>query len=84
MLGKYVASFHKDIVALSGSPDDIAGVTKAYRVYAVKVPNETAPDQYNVDHSTFMYLMDAKGEYVKHFPHSVDAEKLATELAAAL
>jgi protein SCO1/2 len=84
MLGKYVESFHKGIVALSGTPEDIAGVSKAYRVYAKKVPDETRPGQYNVDHSSFMYLMDAKGEFVKHFPHSVDAAKLADELAAAM
>jgi len=84
LLGKYVASFHKGIVGLSGSPEDIAGVTKAYRVYAKKVPDETQPGQYNVDHSSFMYLMDAKGEFVKHFPHSVDAAKLADDLAAAM
>jgi protein SCO1/2 len=84
MLGKYVESFHKGIVALSGTPEDIAGVSKVYRVYAKKVPDETRPGQYNVDHSSFMYLMDAKGDFVKHFPHSVDAAKLADELAAAM
>lgn len=84
VLGQYVASFHPAIVGLSGTPEDIAGVTKAYRVYATKVANEDAPDRYSIDHSTFMYLMDAKGGYVKHFPHSVDADALAAELAKAL
>lgn len=79
-LGKYAKSFHPDIVALSGSADDIAAVTKAYRVYAKKVPDETDPSRYNVDHSTFMYLMDASGAFVKHFPHSVDAAVLAEEV----
>jgi protein SCO1/2 len=80
-LGKYVASFHQGIVGLSGSVDDIAAVTKAYRVYAKKVPDAERPGEYNVDHSSFMYLMDAKGEFVKHFPHSVDAQQLADEIA---
>ncbi|HEX2840935.1 SCO family protein [Hyphomicrobium sp.] len=80
VLGKYVKSFHPEIVGLSGSPDDIAAVTKAYRVYAKKVPDEERPGEYNVDHSSFMYLMNGRGEFVKHFPHSVDAEKLAQEL----
>jgi protein SCO1/2 len=84
VLGKYVKSFHPEIVALSGSADDIAGATKAYRVYAKKVPDESDPSRYNVDHSSFMYLMDANGEFVKHFPHSADAEVLASELAKAI
>jgi protein SCO1/2 len=84
VLGKYVKSFHPDIVALSGSVDDIAAVTKAYRVYAKKVPDEADPTRYNVDHSAFMYLMDAGGAFVKHFPHSVDAGVLASEIHNAI
>ena len=85
VLGKYVASFHSAIVALSGSPEDIQDVTKTYRVYASKVPNpDGSPDSYNIDHSTFMYLMDRNGEFVKHFPHTVAADTLAAELAKAL
>ena len=84
LMGKYVASFHSGIVGLSGSPDDIAAVTKAYRVYARKVPDETNPGEYNVDHSSFMYLMDGNGQYLKHFPHSVDAKDLADALAKAI
>lgn len=84
VLGKYVKSFHPDIVALSGSPQDIAAVTTAYRVYAKKVPDGTDPSRYNVDHSSFMYLMDANGEFVRHFPHSVDAADLAQEIAKVI
>ena len=84
LMGQYVGSFHKDIVGLSGTPDDIAAVTRTYRVYAKKVPDETTPGEYNVDHSSFMYLMDRDGAYMKHFPHSVDARELADALAKAM
>lgn len=84
LLGKYVASFHSGIVALSGSPEDVAVATKAYRVYAKKAPDAERPGEYNVDHSSFMYLMNANGEFVKHFPHSVDANQLADEVAKLL
>lgn len=84
LMGKYVASFHKNIVGLSGTPEDIAAATKAYRVYAKKVPDETNPGEYNVDHSSFMYLMDGKGQYTRHFPHSVDAKELADTLAKSI
>lgn len=81
LMGQYVASFHKNIIGLSGSPEDVAAVVKAYRVYAKKVPDESDPTQYNVDHSTFMYLMGRDGAYVRHFMHSVDAAELADALA---
>jgi protein SCO1 len=84
VLGEYVKSFNPRIIGLSGSPQDIAAVTKAYRVYVNKVPNDKEPERYGVDHSSFMYLMNAKGEYVKHFLHTVDVDQLANELAKAL
>lgn len=84
VLGKYVASFHSGIVALSGTREDIDNVTKAYRVYAKRAEQEGAPDSYTIDHSTFMYLMDANGEFVKHFSHTVAADALAADLAKAM
>lgn len=84
LMGKYVASFHQGIVGLSGTPDEIAAVAKAYRVYTKKVPDEQSPGDYSVDHSSFMYLMDGNGEYVRHFPHSVDATELAEALSKAI
>ena len=84
VLGEYVKSFNPRIIGLSGSPQDIAAVTKAYRVYVNKVPNDKEPERYGVDHSSFMYLMNAKGEYVKHFLHTVDVDQLASEIAKSL
>ncbi|WP_334150809.1 SCO family protein [Hyphomicrobium sp.] len=84
LIGEYVASFHSRITGLSGSPEDIAAVTKAYRVYVKKVVDEAAPGAYTVDHSSFMYLMDDKGQFLRHFPHSIDAKELAAALAKAM
>ena len=75
----YVSSFHKQLIGLTGSLDDIHKVAKAYRVYFRKV-QDPALNDYSVDHTTFMYLMDAKGEYVTHFAHNVKPEKLAARL----
>jgi len=84
LLGRYAASFDKRIVGLSGSPEEVAAVLKAYRVYATKVPDPDKPTEYNVDHSSFMYLMDKDGAYLQHFPHSVDANALADAIAKAI
>ena len=82
-LAQYVKSFHPKIHGLTGTADEINAVIKAYRVYAVKVHDQNEPSRYNIDHSSFFYLMDGSGQYVKHFPHSVDANVLADALAAA-
>lgn len=79
VMSEYVKSFSAHIMGLSGTPDEIAKATKAYRVYARK----TEPDangNYSVDHSTFMYLMNGEGAFVKHFAHTVSPDDLAQEL----
>ncbi len=83
-LAAYMKSFHPRIQGLTGTPDEVNAAIKAYRVYAVKVPDENDPTRYNVDHSSFFYLMNSNGEYVKHFPHSTEANALADAIAAAL
>ncbi len=80
----YVKSFHPRLVGLTGSPEEIAAVAKAYRVYYKKAADEGAPGNYSVDHSTFMYLMDGEGRFVSHFPHTVAVDALATALEKAL
>ena len=84
VLGGYVKSFHPRLVGLSGTPEEIAAATKAYRVYAAKVPSDTAPGAYSIDHSGFMYLMDGQGQFVQHFKHTVTVEKLVDGIAKAL
>jgi protein SCO1/2 len=83
-LAAYMKSFHPRIQGLTGTSDEVNAAIKAYRVYAVKVPDEKDPTRYNIDHSSFFYLMNSSGEYVKHFPHSTDANVLADALAAVL
>jgi cytochrome oxidase Cu insertion factor (SCO1/SenC/PrrC family) len=37
-----------------------------------------------MDHSTFMYLMNPKGEYVTHFGYGISADDLAARLSQAM
>ena len=83
-LSAYVKSFHPNIQSLTGTSDEINAAIKTYRVYAKKVPYENDPTRYNIDHSSFFYLMNGNGEYMKHFPHSADASEIAKAIAAAL
>jgi len=75
----YVRAFSPAIVGLTGSPDAIAKVAKAFKVYAAKVKGD-APDRYTMDHSAILYLMGPDGRFVAHFTHGVSAEDLAAGL----
>ncbi len=82
-VGEYVKSFSPKLVGLSGTPDEVGAAAKAYRVYFKKVPGSD-PANYNIDHSSIIYLMDESGQYIGHYPYPVTVDELAAKLAAAL
>lgn len=81
-LKDYVASFDPRIVGLSGSPSAVEQAERAYRVYAKKVP--AANGDYSFDHSSIVYLMDARGQFVEAFNLDRAPDEAAKELASYL
>ena len=78
-LKDYVVSFHPQAVGLTGTPEQIAAVARAYRVYYAKA-RQDAGDDYLVDHSSITYLIGADGRFVKFFRHEASAEEVADYL----
>jgi protein SCO1/2 len=81
-LKDYLASFDPRIIGLSGDVEAIGKVEKAYRVYARKGPPENGG--YGMDHSSIVYLMDAKGKFVEAFNLERKPEESAKELEGYL
>ncbi|WP_282604619.1 SCO family protein [Pelagibius sp. Alg239-R121] len=77
---QYAEHFRPDMIAMTGSNDQIAKAAKAYRVYYAKAADDSSSD-YLMDHSSIFYLMGPDGKYVKHFTHNDDANTIATALA---
>lgn len=61
----YLGSFDPRILGLTGTPEQIAAVAKAFRVYAKKVAQKDG--EYTMDHTAMVYLMDSKGRFVGGF-----------------
>jgi len=79
-LAAYVKNFDPRLVGLTGTPEEIAAVAKAYKVYYAKVPSKERPDNYTMDHTSIIYVMDPKGEFVTHFTPSTSVDDMAAEL----
>jgi protein SCO1 len=82
VLKDYVASFDAPILALSGSPEEIARAAKAYRVYYAKRPE--AGGDYSMDHSSVIYVMDPEGRFTATFTHQSTPEEIAERLKKLL
>lgn len=61
-LKQYLTSFDPRIRGLTGSPGQIATITKNYHVYSKRVPLENG--DYTMDHSTMIYMMDPAGQFI--------------------
>jgi cytochrome oxidase Cu insertion factor (SCO1/SenC/PrrC family) len=75
LLADYVPLFHPRMIALRGNAAAIRQVARAYKVYYAKVP--TSGDDYTVDHSGYIYLMDRAGQYLGFFPPGTPADRMA-------
>ncbi|CAI2180647.1 19598_t:CDS:2, partial [Funneliformis geosporum] len=77
---EYIRDFHKEMVGLTGSHEQISKVAKSYRVYYSQPPQLQPGDEYLVDHSIFIYLMNPEGEFVDAYGKNVDAEQTASSI----
>jgi cytochrome oxidase Cu insertion factor (SCO1/SenC/PrrC family) len=84
VMKQYVANFYPRLTGLTGSSEEIATVAKAYRVYYSRVDGKSGTDNYLMDHSSIVYLMDANGMFLKHFTYTTDAAELAKAIEAAI
>lgn len=77
-LAGYVPLFHPQLRGLTGTADQVAVATKAYRVYSKKISAEEAGTaEYLMDHSAFIYLMGRDGQFIRVFGHGADPAEMA-------
>ena len=81
-LSMYVRHFHPDLVALTGTEDQVAAAARAYRVYYAKVREKgAAEDDYSMDHTAIIYLMGPDGKFRLHFTgHATSPETMARRI----
>ena len=81
VLADYVDAFHPRIVGLTGSPEQVAAAAQSHRAYYIKAPVEEGAEisetEYAMDHSAYLYLMDAQGVYAHVFSPTDTAEEIA-------
>ena len=75
-LAEYVPLFHPRLLGLTGSLDAIGTAADAYKVYFAKVTTGKNADDYTVDHTAYIYLIDRDGKYLGFFPPGTSAERM--------
>nr|GAT61090.1 synthesis of cytochrome C oxidase [Mycena chlorophos] len=80
----YLKDFHPGFTGLVGTYQEVKAMCKAYRVYFSTPPNTKPEDDYLVDHSIFVYLMDPKGQFVEAFGQAVTVEDMLVKVEDAI
>ncbi|WP_193337066.1 SCO family protein [Devosia beringensis] len=61
VLGDYVSWVSDRITGVTGTPEEIAKIAKAWGVYYARV--DLGGDDYTMDHTASVFLLDASGEF---------------------
>jgi len=77
---QYAAAFGPAITGLTGTPEQIAQVARAYRVYYAEHRTGPGPNDYSMDHSSILYLMGPDGAFIA----PIRADQSGDEMAASL
>ncbi|ANY21421.1 hypothetical protein A6F68_02941 [Tsuneonella dongtanensis] len=79
VVGEFASAFGKDIVALTGTREQVDAAAKAFRIYHGKGKVEEG-GAYLVDHSNIVYLFGPDGEPIATLPADKGADAVAQEL----
>lgn len=83
ILQAYTQAFDPGMVALTGTPEQIAAVAKDFKVFYKKVEGKQ-PGSYTVDHSAGLYVYDPKGQLRVYHRYGQGAQALAKDVQALL
>ncbi|MBK7317006.1 SCO family protein [Candidatus Villigracilis affinis] len=78
-LGRYVQMFDAGFIGATGTREEIDLITAAFNVY-YKINNSESSENYSVDHSGFITVIDRSGYAVMSWPHGTPPGEMSEDL----
>lgn len=81
-LQDFIKNFGSHIRAATGEEVEIKKLADSLKVFYMKSgAKDSAGDDYYVDHSSFIYLLNKKGELIAQFASTIKPQELAAEIS---
>lgn len=80
-LQDFIKNFGSHIKAATGEEEEIKKLADSLKVFYMKAGDkDSAGDDYYVDHSSFIYLLNKDGELIAQFASTIKPEEMAAEI----
>jgi protein SCO1/2 len=76
--------FSPSFLGLTGTPDELEPIYRAWGIYHEKVYIEGSPAQYSVDHTATTFLIDSDGQLRLTYPYGTPADDIGHDLRLLL
>lgn len=83
-LKEYLALYDPAIIGLTGTPEEVAAVADAYRIYVERTEMPDSEEGYLVGHTATAFLIDAQGYIRVKFPTGTDPAVVANDARVLL
>jgi protein SCO1/2 len=84
VMQQYTGSFDPRILGLIGTQQQTAAAAQEYGAYYVRHSTGPNVNDYVVDHSTYLYVMDPEGKFVRAFHGDTSGDSIADVLRGLL
>jgi protein SCO1/2 len=81
-LTEYLRAFSPAIIGLRGTEEEVRSASRAFRVYVEA--RSLGKDNYTVDHSAFLYLLDPEGHFHSLLSADLPGHPLADQLRSVM
>ena len=78
-LHNYMQAFNDTFTALRGTAEQTKSIAKEYAVFYNKGTVDPSGN-YMLDHTGYVYMINAKGEYAQHFKHNAKGQEILKQV----
>lgn len=83
-LNEYLAAFHPAILGLAGDEAQTRAAVESFKVFADPEKAASAPGGYTMSHSSSLYLLGPRGDWLRQFEYGTPADDIAADLKGRL